>query len=125
MKKPLQAALAVALLSLSLSGCQTFKQIIGKVQVAITEGDKLVAENKNIFIDACASGEAGHVYLRNQMTVGIIKLSAKDDANEMALYNKGLALCASVPDDLASLYAKIPAIKAWLKQVAILAGKVS
>lgn len=125
MKNRVMAALAVVFLASSLGGCVTWDQFIGKVKVAITEGDELVAKNKNLFIDACAAGERGHQLLRAQMEAGTIRLSAKDDANEMALYNQGLVICASVPNDLKTLFAKIPQINAWIEKVAILAGKVS
>jgi hypothetical protein len=125
MKNRLMAAFAVVFLASSLGGCVTWEQIIGKVKVAITEGDELVAKNKNIFIDACAAGKRAHEILRTQMDAGIIRLSAKDDANEMALYNQGVEVCATVPNDLASLFKKIPQINAWIERVAILAGKVS
>lgn len=125
MKNRLMAAFAVVFLASSLGGCVTWDQFIGKVKVAITEGDELIAKNKNIFIDACAAGKRGHELLRAQMDIGAVRLSAKDDANEMALYNQGVEICASVPNDLKSLFAKIPEINEWIKRVAILAGKVS
>lgn len=124
MKHRSMAALTAVLLSLSLAGC-SWDSMMNKIQAALTRADEVVLANQSVFINACNAGEVAHQQLRAQMAAGLIKLSAKDDANEMALHEQGLEVCASVPDDLQSLLKKIPAIQAWIKQVAILAGKVS
>lgn len=124
MKNRLMAALAVVFLSLSIAGC-SWDAMINKIQATLTKADEVVLANQSVFINVCNAGAVAHAQLRAQIDAGIIKLSAKDDANEMALYNQGVSICASVPNDLQSLLAKIPAIQAWVKQVAVLLGKVS
>lgn len=124
MKNRLMAAIAVVCLSLSAAGC-SWDALVNKIQATLTQADEVILANQSVFINACNAGEVAHAQLRAQIDAGIIQISAKDDANEQALYEQGLVVCASVPDDLQSLLAKIPAIQAWVKQVAILMGKVN
>ena len=124
MKNRIVAALAAVCLSLTVAGCSV-DTLLNKVKAAITQADEVVLANQSIFINACNAGAVAHAQLRAQMAAGIVKLSAKDDANEQALYEQGLVVCSSVPNDLQSLLKKIPAIQAWIKQISVLAGKVS
>ena len=124
MKHRIFAALAAVCLSLTVAGCSV-DTLLNKIQAAITKGDEVVLANQSVFINACNAGAVAHAQLRAQVDAGIIKLSAKDDANEQALYEQGLVVCSSVPNDLQTLLKKIPAIQAWINQVSILAGKVN
>lgn len=125
MKKPLQAALAVALLSTSLAGCQTFDYYAGKVKAAITATDEVIAANQDAMRNVCLAGEYAHQQFLGYVQTGVLVVSAKDLAQEDKLHSAGVDLCNDIPSTLQELLAKIPEIQNYMKQIAAFNDKVS
>lgn len=124
MNNRFKAAFAAVCISLALAGC-SFDSLINGIKATLTKADEVILANQEVFIDACNAGQVFHNQFRAQVDAGVIKVSAKDQASEQALYDRGLGICAKVPDDLESLLAKIPSIQAWLNQLAAFKKKVS
>ena len=124
MKKPLHAALSVALLSTSLAGCQTFSYYEGRVTAAITATDAVIAKNKEALDNICVSGEYVHQTFLAYVQAGALIVSDKDFAQEAKLHQAGVDICSDLPDNLQELWADIPLIQNYMKQIAAFNDKV-
>lgn len=125
MKNRLVAALAVACVALSLSGCQTLEYYQGKIAAAITKTDAVIAKNKEAMQNVCVAGEYAHEQFLVLVDSGALKISDKDLAQEASLHQAGLDLCADIPNDLASLLQKMPLIQNYIAQIAAFKNKVN
>ena len=132
MKNRLMAALAVVFVSLSLPGCVTLDDVLTDLKNVINKTDKVIAANQDVFIKACKGGEVAHGQFLALVAAGGV--SAKDQANEAALYASGRKICypdASQPNTIVApktldeVLKAIPNVQAWLANLSNLAKRVA
>lgn len=114
--------LAALSLVLFLGAC-TVDQIQNKIEAAITATNEVIVANKKTMQKACAAGQAAHDLFVAQVSSGVIKVSAKDQADEEAVYEAGLDLCDNLPSDLPTLLHDIPLIQTYVARVSALLKK--
>lgn len=132
MKNRLMAALAVVFVSFSLPGCVTLDDVLTDLKNIINKTDKVIAANQDVFIKACKGGEVAHGQFLALVAAGSV--SAKDQANEAALYAAGRKICYSdasqpntivAPKTLDEVLKAIPNVQAWLANLSNLAKRVA
>lgn len=132
MKNRLMAALAVVCVSLSLASCVTFDDIMNDLKNIVAKTDKVIAANQDVFIKACRGGEIAHGQFMALVASGSV--SAKDQANEAALYASGRKICypdASQPNTIVApktldeVLKAIPNVQAWLANLSNLAKRIA